>query len=97
MSDIAAVVGPGVGRLEASSESIVRPVAQSAPGRVERPSDRVELSDRARLLNKLANMPAIRQDLVDRVRREIQGGTYDTPDRVEGALNSLMDDLDPTA
>lgn len=97
MTDIAAVAGPGVGRLESSSESNVRPAAQAAPGRIERPSDRVELSDRARLLNKLANMPSIRQDLVDRVKQEIQGGTYDTPERVEGALNSLMDDLDPTA
>lgn len=99
MSDIAAVVGTGVGgvgRLESSSESIVRPAAQ-APGRIERPSDRVELSDRARLLSKLANMPAIRQDLVDRVRQEIAGGNYDTPDRVEGALNNLIDDLDPSA
>lgn len=98
MSDIAAVVGLGAGRLESSAESIVRPVAQQGqPGRIERPSDRVELSDRARLLSKLASLPEIRQDLVDRVRGEIQKGTYDSPDRVEGALNSLIDDLDPTA
>ncbi len=97
MSDIAAVVGPGAGRLESSAESIVRPAAAPAAGRIERPSDRVELSDRARLLSKLASLPAIRQDLVDRVRGEIQSGTYDSPERVEGALNSLIDDLDPTA
>lgn len=94
MSDIAPVVGPGTGRLDTSTEAVVRTASNSVPGRIDRPSDRVELSDRARLLNKLASLPAIRQDLVDRVRREIEAGSYDTPDKVEGAITNLVDDLD---
>ena len=34
---------------------------------------------------------SIRQDLVDRVRREIAAGTYDTEARMELALGRLFD------
>jgi negative regulator of flagellin synthesis FlgM len=94
MSDIAAIVGPGTGRIEAPVEVVTRPAPASSSGRTERPSDRVELSDRARLLHKLANLPPVRQDLIDRVKREIKEGTYDTPGRLDAAIDSLADDLD---
>ena len=94
MTDIAPVVGPGTGRLDTSTEAVVRAANRPAPGRIDRPSDRVEVSDRARLLNKLANLPAVRQDLVDRVRQEISNGTYDTPEKMDGAIKNLADDLD---
>lgn len=94
MADIAPVVGPGTGRLDVVTDAQVRPVPRPVPGRTERPSDRVELSDRARLLNKLINLPDVRRDLVDEVRRSIEAGTYDTPERLDGALNGLADDLD---
>lgn len=58
-----------------------------------RPSDRVELSDRARYLDKLSRMPAVRSDLVDSVRAQIAAGTYQTMDRLEGAIQSLADEL----
>jgi len=35
--------------------------------------------------------PAIRKDLVARVRREIQAGTYDTDEKWEAALDRLLD------
>ena len=37
--------------------------------------------------------PTIRQELVDRVRREIAAGDYDTQDRWEAALDRLLDRL----
>jgi len=36
----------------------------------------------------------IRQDLVDRVRKEIAAGTYDTPEKFDKALNIMLGDLD---
>jgi hypothetical protein len=36
----------------------------------------------------------IRRDLVERVRREIAAGTYDTSDKWEAALERLADDLE---
>jgi hypothetical protein len=35
----------------------------------------------------------IRTELVDRVRKEIAEGTYDTPDRFQAALERLLDRL----
>ena len=37
--------------------------------------------------------PDVRQDLVARVRQEIQSGTYDTPDKLEAALDRLASRL----
>jgi hypothetical protein len=34
-----------------------------------------------------------RPDLVERVRREIAAGTYDTPEKMEAALDRLLDRL----
>jgi anti-sigma28 factor (negative regulator of flagellin synthesis) len=34
--------------------------------------------------------PAIRTELVDRIRREIAAGTYDTPEKLEAALDRML-------
>jgi len=78
-------------------------IADRSPGRnlrteaesqaPERPSDRVELSERARFLNKLASLPPTRRELVDRVQQEIADGTYETSDKLDQAISGLLDDL----
>ncbi len=53
--------------------------------------DRVELSEQARAL---ASGPTpIREDLVRRIRAEIEGGTYDIDSRLDKAVNELAKDL----
>jgi hypothetical protein len=37
--------------------------------------------------------PAIRSELVARVRKEIAEGTYETPEKLEKALGRLLDEL----
>jgi hypothetical protein len=37
--------------------------------------------------------PQIRQDLVARVRKEIEAGTYDSPEKWEAALDCLLERL----
>lgn len=37
--------------------------------------------------------PMIRRDLVERIRREIAAGSYDTPQRWEAALDRLLERL----
>ena len=56
-------------------------------------SDRVELSDHARLLDRLRQLPEVRTELVDRIRREIADGAYDTPEKLDGAVRELLDDV----
>ncbi|MFI4897329.1 MAG: flagellar biosynthesis anti-sigma factor FlgM [Phycisphaerales bacterium JB059] len=55
--------------------------------------DRVEVSDAARYLAKLRDLPAVRQDLVDRVRGEIEAGVYESPEKIEKAIDELVEDL----
>ena len=55
--------------------------------------DRVEVSDTARYLAKLRDLPAVRQDLVDRVRGEIEAGVYESPEKIEQAIDELVEDL----
>ena len=49
--------------------------------------------DVARYLNLLASMPDVRQELVDRVRAEIETGNYETPEKIEAAIDELAEDL----
>lgn len=65
---------------------------------VVRSADQLDLSDNAVLLSRLRDLPAIRSDLVDRVRSEIDSGSYDTPEKLDQAVQSLVHELtDPDA
>jgi hypothetical protein len=63
-------------------------------GSVDRPSDRVDISDRARFLSQLAALPDVRGDLISSVRDQIARGTYETTERLDAAISSLLDELD---
>ena len=45
-------------------------------------------------LPKPGREPTIRHELVARVRREIEAGTYDTPEKLDTALARLLERLD---
>jgi negative regulator of flagellin synthesis FlgM len=69
----------------------------SAPGR--RTDDTVEVSAMANALSKQTqpgtrvSATGIRSGLVERVRREIAAGTYDTPEKLDVALDRMIDEL----
>ncbi|MEX2218183.1 MAG: flagellar biosynthesis anti-sigma factor FlgM [Phycisphaerales bacterium] len=92
MSDIAPVSGVPSDRFDTAPAPGYGPATRSAQP-TRRPSDRVELSDRARLLSKLNAMPDIRQDLVDRIRREIAEGSYDSAERMDRAIDALTQEM----
>jgi anti-sigma28 factor (negative regulator of flagellin synthesis) len=52
-------------------------------------ADQVELSSAARNSSK----DAIRTDLVTRIREEIKNGTYETPERLDAAIDGLSKDV----
>lgn len=58
-------------------------------------SDVVEISNVARLAAKVQEIPEVRTELVERVRDEISAGAYETPERLEIALDGLMEELLP--
>ncbi len=55
--------------------------------------DSVELSEHARLLDRLHDVSGIREDVVSRVREEIENGTYETRERIDVTIDRLLEDL----
>src|SRR5262245_36538104 len=100
MSDIAPVSGVP-DRFDIQPMPGDRPAyraAEGTAGRTERPSDRVDISDRARLLSKLASLPEVRQDMVDAARAKIAAGSYDHDEEyLNGAIENMVKDLDVEA
>jgi negative regulator of flagellin synthesis FlgM len=54
--------------------------------------DTVEISPQARLASKLADVPPVRSELIARVKAEIQAGTYETSEKLDMAIDRLMDE-----
>jgi negative regulator of flagellin synthesis FlgM len=70
------------------------PVVTSAPpAQAAGVSDVVEISTAAALAAKVQEIPDVRADLVSRVKQEIKAGTYETPEKIEIAVERLLDDL----
>jgi negative regulator of flagellin synthesis FlgM len=55
--------------------------------------DSVEISDAARLVAEAREIPDIRQDRVDAIRREIAAGTYETEAKLNAAVERLLDEI----
>lgn len=97
MSESLAVVSSGARPVDPAMTSSraerIHPT-RSETQRPSRPSDRVEISEKARYLAELRAVPEVRDELIDRVRDEIGRGTYDTPERLSEAVDALVSDLD---
>ncbi|MFI4860957.1 MAG: flagellar biosynthesis anti-sigma factor FlgM [Phycisphaerales bacterium JB063] len=90
MSDITPIHRPSPTTLDAVSKT-VRP---DTPAKAHaRKDDRVELSNHARLLGKIHELPDIREGLVESVKAEIEAGRYETDERIESAIEALVEDL----
>jgi negative regulator of flagellin synthesis FlgM len=57
------------------------------------PRDRVEISPIGRMLDGVARLPEIRHERVEAIRAQIAAGVYETPEKLEVALDRLMDEL----
>jgi len=90
MSDINPITRPQQTTFEAVSKSTS---SNGDTAAATRTGDRVELSEQARLLSKLKQLPEVREGLVNSVKSQIEAGSYDTPERFDTAINALLDDL----
>lgn len=87
------VPGREVTRVPSRSEASITRRAREAEPRASE-VDRVELSEGARqMMSKLSDLSPERRELVMRVRREIEAGTYETPERIAGAIRGLAEEL----
>lgn len=57
------------------------------------PRDQVEISPLANMLDGIDRLPEIRHERVEEIRRQIADGVYETPEKLEIALDRLLDEL----
>ncbi len=88
-------IGPGsVGPINrAAALTAAYRITQGLQPRSSPLGDRVELSQHALLLDRLRQLPDVREDLVDEVRSAIADGTYQTDEKLTAAVEGLLPDL----
>ena len=79
-------------------QSIGAPHASRESGRTPPPgsspiSDELEISDAARLTDQVGQIPDVRQGRVDAIRAKIADGTYETEEKLDIALERLLDEI----
>lgn len=57
------------------------------------PVDEIQISDQARLVEEAGQLPDIRLDKVNELRAQIAAGTYETADKLDVALDRLLDEI----
>ena len=56
-------------------------------------ADEVDISAAARQMEQVRQMPEMREDRVEAVRRQIAAGTYETSDKLNVAVERLLDEI----
>ena len=63
------------------------------PSQPVQQADQLDISHEAELASQLHDVPEIRADRVAELRAQIQAGTYETPEKLDVALDRLLDEL----
>ncbi len=58
-----------------------------------RGADQLDISPQAELLSRIRDIPEIRVDRVMQLREAIQSGKYETPEKLDIALDRLLDEI----
>jgi len=79
-------------------QSVGPPHTSRAPQPVSRPDpapiqDELEISDAARLVEQAGQAPEIRRDRVEAIRAQIAAGTYETQEKLDMAIERLLDEI----
>ncbi len=72
------------------SARISQPQAPDSRGSIQ---DELQLSDAARMVDKLHQIPDLRQDRVNQLRAQIAAGTYATDEKLDIAIGRLLDEI----
>ena len=80
------------------------PQPLGAPHRVKSPQniqgpaqsrgvDQLDISPEAELISRIRELPSIRADRVAQIREQIEAGVYETPDKIDIAIERLLDEI----
>ena len=81
---------PPITRLQGSKATDVPQGSQDAGTSA---TDTVEISDSARYLGELKKLPDVREDKVQSMRDLIDSGQFETPERINGTVDKLLQEL----
>jgi negative regulator of flagellin synthesis FlgM len=56
-------------------------------------ADEVNISEGARLVEQVQQLPEMREDRVEAVRLQLAAGTYETDDKLNAAVERLLDEI----
>ncbi len=56
-------------------------------------SERTTPTELSNWIEKVHNLPEVRQDLVERVKVEIAAGAYETPERIQIAAERMLEEI----
>ena len=56
-------------------------------------NDSVQISEQARMLEMLSQVPAVRMERIQELKALIQAGEYETPEKLAVAVTKLMEEL----
>jgi negative regulator of flagellin synthesis FlgM len=57
------------------------------------PVDQVHISQEAELVSRIGDLPDIRGERIESIRAAIAGGVYETHDKLEIAVERLLDEI----
>jgi negative regulator of flagellin synthesis FlgM len=57
------------------------------------PRDHVEISPLGQMLDGISRLPDIRHEKVEEIRQQIASGAYETPEKLELALDRMLDEM----
>ncbi len=94
MPDISSVGHGSVGPMDraVSGFSSLRAGASSVNRVIKQLGDRVELSEQARLMALLRQLPDVRHDRIESIRTAIAEGSYLTDEKLSVSIDRLLDD-----
>lgn len=70
---------------------LANPATPVRPG--SNTADTLELSAEAVAASRLSDIPDIRHDRVAAIKAQIQAGTYETADKLDRALDAMLDEI----
>ena len=77
------------------AQSISKPhhTAATSPQSAPTPVDKLDISQEADLIGQVHDAPDIRTERVAQIRAEIASGAYETEDKLDLALERLLDEI----
>ena len=67
-----------------------QPAARADSGPIK---DELEISEAARLTEQAQQVPEVRQARINSIRAQIAEGTYETPEKLDVAIERLLDEI----